>query len=535
MALNPLFKDVPWYYSNGVGDSGTADLRQYQRGAPISDSIWADSSPLITKNESFFRDRGYTGDLFQAQDRFNDRGSSPIASDALKEWAASNGIVIGRSEPSKWDGSNSAYAWSLFDQNSGKPVGASEMVSNDYLGDLAGVLGVLAAPVAGGLQAAGLSPTMAGATVGGVSGGLLGGGGDKLFDLGSAAKGAVLGGIGGSFGPGSGQVNVGESLGLSNPNAVKFANQAASTLGKSLVSGNDPTQSLLSSGLNAGLGALTSGTAALPSNQVSALADGGDMDFSALGGNNPFSNFNFEQLDQPSLFSNGVFDMQNPFSNFNFDALPPMDWGDSTQQWTNSLPDLNFQFDPSVYKPGGMFGNIPDSGATGGGSGLGSLASGAAGAIKNLLGGASSAVGGAGNLAALLGGALGAAGSGGSNTATRQSQIDPRMEQYLYGTGYGDPNSFLGAAQAQYKANPSGINPTMQQGLDMSKAALSDPAYSQSYQQMRTVGNGLLGGQVAGNPFTNSQGPSMQAGGPGGLLGDTSLQALMARGRGLLG
>lgn len=178
-------------------------------------------------------------------------------------------------------------------------------------------------------------------------------------------------------------------------------------------------------------------------------------------------------------------------------------------------------------------------GATGS-KGLADIAGTAAGipgasSIGNLLGNVASAVGGGGNLASIIGGALGAADSGKSNTATTQSQIDPRMQQYLYGSGYGDPNSLLGAAQAQFKANPSGINPTMQQGLDMSRAALSDPAYSQSFQQMRSVGNGLLGGQVAGNPFTTGQ-ATMQAGGLGGLLGDQDrLKALMDRGRGLLG
>ena len=78
----------------------------------------------------------------------------------------------------------------------------------------------------------------------------------------------------------------------------------------------------------------------------------------------------------------------------------------------------------------------------------------------------------------------------------------------------------------------------MQQGLDMQRNALTDPAYAQGYQQQRSVGSSLLGGQVAGNPFTSGgmgQGPTMGAGGPGGLLGDGDrMKALMSRGRGLL-
>ena len=76
------------------------------------------------------------------------------------------------------------------------------------------------------------------------------------------------------------------------------------------------------------------------------------------------------------------------------------------------------------------------------------------------------------------------------------------MAQYLYGTGYGDTNSMLGAAQDWFKNNRTGMNADMRTGLDQLRSLYTSPGYSQGYTQMRDVGSGLLGRQVAGNPFT---------------------------------
>lgn len=164
--------------------------------------------------------------------------------------------------------------------------------------------------------------------------------------------------------------------------------------------------------------------------------------------------------------------------------------------------------------------------------------------IGQAISGGLNAIGGLGNVLPILGAVAGASEAGKGQSASTQSQIDPRMQQYLYGTGVGDPNSALGALQKQFQSNPTGINPMMQQGLDMRKAALTDPAYSQAYQQMRSVGSGLLGGSIAGNPFMNgnaslnNQQQTSQAGGAGGLLGrsqEDRIRAAIAQGRGLLG
>jgi hypothetical protein len=159
--------------------------------------------------------------------------------------------------------------------------------------------------------------------------------------------------------------------------------------------------------------------------------------------------------------------------------------------------------------------------ATGGGGLLASLgtAGKVLGNVGSAIGGLSSAVGGAGNLAALAGGVLGATQGGKDTTATTTNQIDPRMAQYLYGSGYGDKQSLLGAAQDWWKNNQSGMNANMTQGLDMLKSLYTSPGYSQGYTQMRDVGQGLLGRPIAGNPFTQ-----------GGLLGAPGQQqALMPR------
>lgn len=233
-------------------------------------------------------------------------------------------------------------------------------------------------------------------------------------------------------------------------------------------------------------------------------------------------------------------------------SLGDIGWGDAGNP-------VDFWGDGS----GGIFGgaDLPSTNdwlneISGGGLGdfngwLDYLGKGAQSVIPKILGGKAQN---GNSLAGLLGAVLGATQGGKSQTATAQSQIDPRMAQYLYGTGYGDPNSLLGAAFKQYQANPSGINATMQQGLDMQKAALTDPAYSQPYQQMRSLGTSLMGGGIAGNPFSQGQlvaphpqqfaappppapAATMQAGGVGGLLaGAPTEQALqlISRGRGLL-
>lgn len=190
---------------------------------------------------------------------------------------------------------------------------------------------------------------------------------------------------------------------------------------------------------------------------------------------------------------------------------------------------------PMVPDVGGPIASIPEHAflpvaevptmATGWLGGLGgALGSALSGAGSKLADFATSPSG----LATLVGAGLGAASGGNDTTATTQSKTDPRIDPYIYGD-----QGVLQNAQKLYQQNPTGINPTMQQGLDMQRSALTDPAYAQSYQNMRNLGNQLM------TPGFMQQGlisPNVQAGGPGGLLGaQDRAKALIAKGQGLLG
>lgn len=108
----------------------------------------------------------------------------------------------------------------------------------------------------------------------------------------------------------------------------------------------------------------------------------------------------------------------------------------------------------------------------------------------------------------LLGAGVGAiaGGSSGGGEQTQKTTLDPRIAQYVYGT---DGNSgLLGDAQSIYQQqmNQGGLNDMQRQGMGMQYQYLTSPQYQQGAQQKFDVGSGLLGGGVAGNPFTRSQG-----------------------------
>ena len=94
----------------------------------------------------------------------------------------------------------------------------------------------------------------------------------------------------------------------------------------------------------------------------------------------------------------------------------------------------------------------------------------------------------------VIGGLLGGSGSKSQET-TKTNQIDPRLEPYIYGA-----NGSLPAAQDWFSKNKSGMNGQMQQGLNnqASQYAASKPGFD----TMQNLGLGLMGGGVAGNPFS---------------------------------
>lgn len=103
---------------------------------------------------------------------------------------------------------------------------------------------------------------------------------------------------------------------------------------------------------------------------------------------------------------------------------------------------------------------------------------------------------------------------GKTNTKTTQTQqLDPRMQALLYGDN--GSGGIFGAARNMFEQNPSGMNDTMRQGLNMQRSALTDPAMRQSNELMRGSGMQLMQRGVAGNPFLSggrfgSQEPSFQ-------------------------
>ena len=90
--------------------------------------------------------------------------------------------------------------------------------------------------------------------------------------------------------------------------------------------------------------------------------------------------------------------------------------------------------------------------------------------------------------------------SGGSSS---QSYIDPRMENILFGTG-----GIIPSATDWWNQNSSGTNEQMITGMNNQWNQLG--ASRQGFNQMQNLGMGLMGGGVAGNPFTGGGGVTPQ-------------------------
>jgi hypothetical protein len=99
-----------------------------------------------------------------------------------------------------------------------------------------------------------------------------------------------------------------------------------------------------------------------------------------------------------------------------------------------------------------------------------------------------------GSIAApVIGGLLGSGGTKQSQSVT--NSIDPRYGEYLYGAG-----GLLPSAANWYAQNKSGMNDQMAQGLNSQWNTLQQS--QPGYMQMQNLGLGLMGGGVAGNPFS---------------------------------
>ena len=104
--------------------------------------------------------------------------------------------------------------------------------------------------------------------------------------------------------------------------------------------------------------------------------------------------------------------------------------------------------------------------------------------------------------APLIGGLMGGSEGAKGQTTTAQQTLDPRIAKYLYGEN--GSGGLMGNTSDLYQKQlgQGGLNPMQNAGLEMQRQAYTDPRYGQSYNNMRDVGIGLMGGGAAGNPFT---------------------------------
>ena len=102
--------------------------------------------------------------------------------------------------------------------------------------------------------------------------------------------------------------------------------------------------------------------------------------------------------------------------------------------------------------------------------------------------------------ASLVGGLLGSQSTDSSSSSTRS--MDPRMDRYVYGQD--GQSGLLSDAFGLYskQASQGGLNDLQRQGMGMQQQYLMSPQYQQGYANMASLGNALMGGGVAGNPFT---------------------------------
>ena len=171
---------------------------------------------------------------------------------------------------------------------------------------------------------------------------------------------------------------------------------------------------------------------------------------------------------------------------------------------------------PSMFSNGGLLGGSATAGAE-----AGSLTAGVtpasvaaweaglpAGALAGAGGGALTTAAGAGAAGGLLkaalpiaGAVLGGTSGGKDTTATTTKDMDPRLANYVYGPD--GTGGLLGSATKLLNDQMAtgGLNELQRQGIDMQKNYLMNPAYAQGYTNMMNVGQGLLGGGVASNPF----------------------------------
>lgn len=110
--------------------------------------------------------------------------------------------------------------------------------------------------------------------------------------------------------------------------------------------------------------------------------------------------------------------------------------------------------------------------------------------------------------APIVGGLLGAQSSKQGTSTTSEQKLDPRMDRYVYGAD--GQSGLMGSAfdLAQQQLKTGGLNDLQRQGMDMQRQYLMSPQYQQGFGNMASLGQQLMGGGVASNPFTKGGGPA---------------------------
>lgn len=130
--------------------------------------------------------------------------------------------------------------------------------------------------------------------------------------------------------------------------------------------------------------------------------------------------------------------------------------------------------------------------------------------------------GGIGSVAApIVGGLMGSEGQGGSSTS--RTELSPEMRSLLYGdyTGGGAVGTINDVFRTQM--GQGGLHPLQLAGLEAQRQVLTHPSYTEGYDDMRSLGRGLMGTGVARNPLSSWTPGSSRGwmGGSPGHVGDS--------------
>jgi hypothetical protein len=375
----------------------------------------------------------------------------------------------------------------------------------EYMGSAGAALGAGSSEAAGGggnslVQSNNnsfLDKVKSGALKGGAKGGIT-----SAVKGENPLKGAAMGALSGAIGGGISSVGDG-SLG----NAMSLDNSSG---GMGLIQGGFDSAPTDTSGILANVGSF-GGAANTGGNMnwtdlFSGLSGGGSSNSSDM-----TSDQLWEQATQQALENSGNYYTQSPWGQQAIDA--------------------------------GNVAGVGSIGDSGGSWDWNSILNG----VKSGVGAISGAVGGGGNLAALIGAGLGAASGGGSQTQSRDpwSAAQPYLKNLL---GDADAmranlaqNPFTQQQQQAYQNAYGGLDQAraaMPGLLNWGQQAMQRQSTTPSYEQLFGGGQPMQQQPAPTGGLLNQQGPTMQAGGPGGLLGgvnDDRIKNLMAKGRSLMG